>query len=79
MVAHDLRKSFEVALPRQPHELGIGLLAGHDEIVRSGNETTTSRVKVTVLNLLRSLGGMTPGSPEPATVRAVIERIEREP
>ena len=30
------------------------------------------------LEQLRSLGGMEPRSPEPATVRAVIERIERE-
>lgn len=30
------------------------------------------------LEQLRSLGAMETGSPEPATVRAVIERIERE-
>jgi anti-sigma factor RsiW len=31
------------------------------------------------LEQVRSLGGMELGSPEPATVRAVVERIEREP
>ncbi|MGH3065685.1 MAG: anti-sigma factor family protein [Gaiellaceae bacterium] len=31
------------------------------------------------LEQVRWFGGMEPGSPEPATVRAVIERIEREP
>jgi predicted anti-sigma-YlaC factor YlaD len=30
------------------------------------------------LEQVRSLGGVDRGSPEPATVRAVIERIERE-
>jgi anti-sigma factor RsiW len=30
------------------------------------------------LEQLRSLGGIGQGSPEPATVRAVIERIERD-
>jgi anti-sigma factor RsiW len=31
------------------------------------------------LEQLRSLGGIEQGSPEPATVRAVIKRIEQEP
>jgi hypothetical protein len=35
VAAHDLRERVEVSLLRQPHELGIGLLAGrHTEIVR---------------------------------------------
>jgi hypothetical protein len=45
VAAHDLCERVEVALLREPHELGIGLLAGHHrEIVRSGNEPTTLRV-----------------------------------
>jgi hypothetical protein len=45
VAAHDLRERVEVSLLRQPHELGVGLLARrHPEIVRSRNEATSFRV-----------------------------------